>query len=139
MTKHDTNALLTALDALPLECDGLTRVISALLQREGVQHEIRIGSVKMLYAGGESTIPYHMWIRLPEGRYIDLRARMWLGIEAPHGVFDPRDIVYRFVRYETTATADPMDIGDRMFCVLTGYFIDEFMNWMPSIRKTLED
>ena len=35
----------------------------------------------------------HFWIMLHDGRYIDYRARMWLG-EAehiPHGIFKPED------------------------------------------------
>ncbi len=34
---------LAPLDQLALECDGLTRVVSALLTREGVEHQMHQG------------------------------------------------------------------------------------------------
>ena len=82
----DLSRWLEQFDPLPLECDGLTRVISTLLQREGIEHHICIGQLDV---AGVGATPLHWWIALPDGRICDLRARMWLAgsSEAPHGAF----------------------------------------------------
>jgi hypothetical protein len=79
---------LELLDKMPLECDGLARVTSSLLHREGVPHTVHVGS---LTVGEEAKIPWHAWITLEDGRIIDLRARMWLPEQegVPHGLFTP--------------------------------------------------
>jgi hypothetical protein len=79
---------LAPFDRLPLECDGLTRCISTLMQRDGIDHQIVVGSLDIPGAG---TIPHHWWIALPDGQVCDFRARMWLGDDpsVPHGVFIP--------------------------------------------------
>lgn len=79
---------LELLDALPLECDGLTRITSALLHRENVEHSVCVGSLDI---EGRPLIPMHLWIELQDGRIVDLRARMWAGKEddVPHGIFTP--------------------------------------------------
>ena len=49
----------------------------------------------------------HFWIALPDGRYIDYRARMWLG-EAehiPHGIFNPQD-------YSVAYTGEAMEFDN---------------------------
>lgn len=76
-------------DRLPLECDGMVNVASAVLDREGVPHLTHCGSMSVQ---GVGTIARHCWIRLPAGQILDLRARMWLGDDArvPHGVFHPK-------------------------------------------------
>lgn len=83
--KMNESRWLAALDALRLECDGMTRVISSLLQRDGVAHAAMVGRLDVDQVG---SIALHHWIELPDGRRIDLRARMWLGNDArvPHGV-----------------------------------------------------
>lgn len=75
-------------DCLPLECDGMVTVASAVLERDGVPHRGHCGSMSVQ---GIGTIPLHCWISLPSGQILDLRARMWLGDDArvPHGVFYP--------------------------------------------------
>lgn len=79
---------LQALDGLPLECDGLTRVVSALLSDARVSHQMYAGS---LVIEGVGAIPLHWWVNLPGGKTLELRARMWLGDDerVPHGVFPP--------------------------------------------------
>lgn len=79
---------LLALDGLPLECDGLTRVVSALLTDVQVPHQMYAGS---LVIEGVGAIPLHWWVSLPGGMTLDLRARMWLGDDecVPHGSFQP--------------------------------------------------
>jgi hypothetical protein len=71
-----------------LECDGLTRIISTLMQRDGIEHRVQVGSLDVTGAGH---IPLHWWIVLADEKVCDLRARMWLGDDpsVPHGVFVP--------------------------------------------------
>ena len=95
-------------DALPLECDGLTRVLSALLRREGIAHDSMAGQ---LLVQGVGTIPLHHWIRLQDGRVIDFRARMWLGKgspSVPHGIFTPAG-VHAYEGKAVDFAADPRD------------------------------
>jgi hypothetical protein len=40
-------AWLAALDAAPLECDGFSRVVSVLLDREEIAHVVSFGRVEM--------------------------------------------------------------------------------------------
>lgn len=98
---------LDSLDSLSLECDGLTRVISALLLRESIDHQVHIGSLEVAAVG---TIPHHWWINLPEGFICDYRARMWLGDgpAVPHGFVLPGSgVQYRTER----KTQDPSSIA----------------------------
>lgn len=51
-TKLDVDVLakwLAPLDQLPLECDGLSRVISALFVRESIAHRVLAGSVAIAH------------------------------------------------------------------------------------------
>lgn len=82
----------------PLECDGLTRVLHTVLHREGIEHSCMVGS--FTNTDRNKGAPLHFWIALPDGRFIDFRASMWLGDspDIPHGVFDPANfphVVYR--------------------------------------------
>lgn len=74
-----------------LECDGLTRVLHTVLSQEGIEHTCMVGSVVLTESNTGSVL--HFWIVLPNGDYIDYRARMWLGDRAdvPHGIFNPVD------------------------------------------------
>jgi len=73
---------------LPLECDGMTRVITYLLTRAGISHQVMQGSVTV---AGKGTFPLHYWVELPDGKVIDYRSRMWFEDDPsiPEGVFDP--------------------------------------------------
>lgn len=81
---------LESLDNAPLECDGLSRSLSTLLQRDGVEHRVCTGA---LVVAGVGKIEPHWWIALLDGRVCDIRARMWLGKDArvPHGIFTPSE------------------------------------------------
>lgn len=81
-------AWLRPMDAAPLECDGLSRAIGALLDREGVPYTMHMGSMAV---EGVGKIGMHFWIDLGDGWICDWRARMWLGQDerAPHGIFRP--------------------------------------------------
>ena len=62
--------------------------------------------------------PLHFWIALPNGDYIDYRARMWLGDNAdvPHGIFNPVD--YPKVTY-SGSSAELEILSPSLFAVLT--------------------
>lgn len=82
MSKIDS--LLDKFDNLPLECDGLTRVLHTVMVKEGYGHLVLMGTITL----GEISFTPHFWIEITNNRIIDYRARMWLGPEAPHGIFD---------------------------------------------------
>ncbi|WP_189691147.1 hypothetical protein [Pseudorhodoferax aquiterrae] len=116
----DERSWLSALDSLRLECDGMTRVVSALLLRDGIAHVPMCGTLSV---AGVGEIPVHHWIELEDGRLIDLRARMWLGEDprVPHGVV-PRDRANaRYVGREVELSCTPV-----VFCALTDVTIDAF-------------
>lgn len=111
---------LAALDALPLECDGLTRVISTLMNRDGVAHQAYVGSLSVADVG---VIPVHWWIKLSDGQICDYRARIWLGNSdrVPHGIFLPED----HHRYEARAEARTT-IAPVVFQLLAGMPLSDF-------------
>lgn len=90
MTDREALQELTeVVDALPVECDGATRIVHVLLKDAGVPHEVYWGAVE-LWEG--DSIPLHWWVKV--GMFIiDYRARMWLpdNDDVPHGVFDPTE------------------------------------------------
>lgn len=83
--------LLSKIEHSPTECDGFVRLANFLLDNEGIQHRIFYGHLTL--NNGRSTPP-HFWIETENYR-IDYRARMWLGNDAPHGVFD-KSIAYGY-------------------------------------------
>ncbi|MBK6593659.1 MAG: hypothetical protein IPG23_13455 [Burkholderiales bacterium] len=112
-----------ALDGLALECDGLTRVISTLLQRDGITHQVCVGSLTIPNKGA---IPLHWWIVLSDGRICDFRAHMWLDDDqrVPHGVFSPE----AHHQYEATHDVDPNSVAlpSAIFSILTGKQVGDF-------------
>lgn len=80
------SSLLDKYDQLPLECDGLVRVLHWVLTKKNISHTVAYG---MLYNKHLTVSIPHYWIKLPTGEIIDYRARMWVGKEAPHGIFMP--------------------------------------------------
>lgn len=114
---------LAQFDRLPLECDGLTRCISTLMQREGIEHRVLVGSLAI---PGVGTIPHHWWIALPDDRLCDFRARMWLGDDpsVPHGLFIPE-------AHHAYLTADELQpeqvmLKTSLFAILAGEPMDRF-------------
>lgn len=110
-------------DRLPLECDGLTRCISMLMQREGIEHRVHTGSLSV---AGIGRTPLHWWIALPDGRLCDYRARMWLGASdaVPHGVFAPQlrhDYLVHSVRQAAEVALHPV-----VFAILAERDLDSF-------------
>lgn len=116
--------LLSRLDPLPLECDGMARVLSTLLTRDDVPHQLAIGSLSV---NGVGTIDLHWWIELSDGRVCDLRARMWLGTEdgVPHGCFVPGGQQ----NYEARDVLCPQVLHPGVFAILAGATMDSFPAW----------
>lgn len=83
----ETELALLGLDDCKLECDGMTWVISYLLQKLNIPHTCVSGYVK--YDHREKILAPHFWIELPLGYVCDFRLRMWFGDEdhIPHGIF----------------------------------------------------
>lgn len=111
---------LALLDKLPLECDGVSRALSYLLQRDGIAHEVHVGS---LAVEGVGRIGLHWWVQLPGGVVCDARAPMWLGRDprVPHGVFVPQpQHSYR------THDIHFLEFSPIVFWVLTGRPIEDF-------------
>jgi hypothetical protein len=84
MLAIDLRELLNDLDAAPVECDGMVRLITTRLQERGVEHRVMVGSVVL----NDDSIPLHYWVEVGD-LTIDYRARMWLGDGplVPHGIF----------------------------------------------------
>lgn len=99
----------------------MTRVISALLEREGIDHQAFLGTLVVPDVG---KIGLHAWIDIdgdPQQR-IDLRARMWLGEDprVPHGVFEPTAAaIYDGQPFD--ASIDPIVLQ-----ILCGKSLDDF-------------
>lgn len=115
------NLWLAQFEGLPLECDGMTRVISAALSHQGVAHRVCSGTLVSTAPGG--TRIGHFWIALDEDWIIDLCARMWLGDAAPHGCFRLADAAcgYELHLSESDVVHDPFVIW-----VLAGCDASEF-------------
>lgn len=111
---------LALLDALRVECDGMARVASALLLRDGIAHSPMLGRLSV---PGIGDIPYHHWIQLADGRIVDLRARMWLGDDprVPHGVVERDDTSARYDGQAIDLPCSPI-----VFWALTDRTIDAF-------------
>jgi hypothetical protein len=89
-----TNTETVIADELPkiqnLECDGATRVLHYALDKAGIKHQTYHGLVKF----NGKVIPLHYWIELSDGRILDYKLRMWLGADAPEGIFEQKGIKY---------------------------------------------
>ena len=117
---------LQALDGLALECDGLSRSLSMLLQRDDIEHTLCVGE---LVVDGVGRIALHWWVELPDGVVCDARARMWLGSDArvPHGVFRPESTQHYRLRETLEMVCTPT-----IFWILTGKPLEAF----PSIQAS---
>jgi hypothetical protein len=106
-------AILSQYDTCNLECDGLTRVLHTVLTRQTVAHTVKIGRIENTQTG--VSFEPHFWIELPTGQIVDYRARMWLGQDAPHGIFNPADT-------PITYDGEPVELeplSDSLFKILT--------------------
>ena len=117
---HEEMRWLASLDALRLECDGMTRVISNLLQRDGIGHTPMAG--RLAIEGVGQIVP-HCWIELEDGRRIDLRARMWLGDDprVPHGIVCTHALGMQYEGEPFQVVSNPL-----VFWALTDATMDAF-------------
>lgn len=111
---------LASLDALRVECDGMARVISTLLQRDGISH---IPMAGRLAIEGVGQIVPHCWVELEDGRRIDLRARMWLGDDprVPHGIVPADALCVHYEGAPFQVMGSPL-----VFWALTDTTVDAF-------------
>jgi hypothetical protein len=58
--------ILSKYDACKLECDGLTRVITTVLEKEGIEHTCMVGS--LTHTLRNEAVPLHFWVELADGR-----------------------------------------------------------------------
>ena len=91
----------------PLECDGLSKVLSFVLGKHAINHTVYSGT---LAPQGEDGIP-HVWIELETDlgrRTLDYRVRQWFRDRPaiPHGLFDPTET--GFVYTEEPVTFPPL-------------------------------
>lgn len=126
--RPSVESLLDPYDSCDLECDGMTRVLHVVLTRAKIPHTCMVGSVEAFgheaSHGGSTTIPFHLWIILSDGRTVDYRLRMWIkapgagdgGKGIPHGVFRQED--FPDIRYEGE-TCDLEELPLMVFEVLT--------------------
>lgn len=115
MTLTKLQEIIMRYDKLPLECDGMTRVLSYVLSELEIGHVVITG----ILSGPYGSIP-HYWIQIEDGKYIDLRCRMWQGKEddnIPHGVFNPND--YTLVAYDISKT-EQWEVPETIYQILTG-------------------
>ena len=120
---------LAPLDQLALECDGLTRVVSALLTRDGIEHQAHLGTLET----PQGRIDLHCWVELPDGTVCDFRARMRLGEDAPHGIFHPDNSIC----YESLGALKRIDLNNsEIFQFIFGIDLDSYPSFLiaPGIR-----
>jgi len=76
-----------------LECDGTTSIISYYLDTLKIPHQIKVGEIKKVTSKGSviKNFAPHFWIELFNDDnmtyIIDYKAQLWLGEDAPNGVF----------------------------------------------------
>ena len=115
LVENKIEKMLSKYINLPLECDGLARVITYVLEKNNIKHKACIG--KLSDSKGNEIL--HYWIELPNKKIIDYRAQMWLGKKKniPNGIFDPED--YKDVKYECKKKIR-LNVNDMIFQILTG-------------------
>lgn len=101
-----------------LECDGMSRVISHLLDKNDVAHTVNGGLLTDTVRLYDDSVPHHeevavthWWIELETGHYIDFRARMWMGQTASHGVFMPEPGRFEYRIMDQVGRFNPLPGG----------------------------
>ncbi len=78
-----------------LECDGSTRILNYLGKQEGIYMQPKFGAIYLEKDGDIiNGFEPHFWNEFTlDGKtyIIDYKAQMWLGKEAPHGVFELKE------------------------------------------------
>jgi len=113
MTNKNIERLILKYTKLPLECDGLTKVISYILTKHNIKHIVCIGN---LIIDNKSIL--HYWIELPNKDIIDYRARMWFGNNntIPNGIFNPTK--YKNAKYVANKKLN-LKVSEFIFKILT--------------------
>lgn len=114
MSKNALENLLKPITEVPVECDGFTRLAATILSAHKIDHTVMVGALH----GPEDSIPLHYWIEC-EDFVIDYRARMWLGNDAPHGVFQKE---YPWKYAGKPIEMNPLD--PMLFQILSGVSLD---------------
>lgn len=109
--------IVAKLENAPVECDGFARIVSTALAANNIDHQVFIGALD----GPEGIIPMHFWIRW-NGHIIDCRARMWLGSEAPHGIFESAE---GWIYDGEEASIEPLPSG--LFFLLANVDLEELV------------
>ena len=114
MNDKKLQKLIDFYEQCPLECDGMVQVLNTVLLANNVKCTVFGGTVSR----HNVTVPLHFWIELVDRRFVDLRARMWLGneVSVPHGIFRPQDypeVVYKGRQGNFTP------VSDTLFSILT--------------------
>lgn len=130
MNKNIEQWLFDYLDnVIGVECDGMTRLISMMFDREGIDYTIHRGAV---ISPGNKKLGVHYWIELDNGDICDLRCRMWFGEDAPHGIFNKEDTPFQ---YESVRTETFTHLTPTLFFILSGYPIDD----IPSLHEYVRE
>ncbi len=97
-----------------LECDGTVRVLHYELDKNKIPHYVFQGTIREESASGKRIArTIHYWIGLEDGRLVDFKAQMWLGKNAPNGIFYPKDTA---VIYEGTPIQ--MEVSETVYNIL---------------------
>lgn len=126
------NQWLEQFDSFALECDGMTRAISTALHAQGIEHQVHSGVLTSSIRS--NTWINHYWIQLDDEHVIDLRARMWMGQQAPHGFFLNGNLN---VRYFSSQRVDDFTIDPVLFQIITDKPITDITRF-PSTALKLE-
>lgn len=127
--------LLDELDDANAECDGVARLVSTVLSRHGIEHQVYAGTIrrKSESGGADTVMGSHHWVECGQLR-IDYRARMWLGTDAcvPHGVHSP--LRYPLIAYVGTPIyLEPL--SDQLFSIVQNKDGYDFSAYFPDIAQ----
>ncbi len=113
--KSELLPLLSIYDQCQLECDGMTRVLHTVLEKQNIPHAVWVGTVK--HTPTDTTFAPHFWITVGDV-FVDYRARMWLGDipDIPHGIFTLNE--FPDIAYEGEEAKLPV-LTDQLFMALT--------------------
>jgi hypothetical protein len=110
-----TIAHIQPYEELPLDCDGMTRVITYVLTKEQISHSVFTGTIRV---EGKGEFKPHFWIRLETGEIVDYRSRLWFKGDGniPEGIFNEGGVVL----YDGKKVV--LDVTEVMFKILTGFY-----------------
>lgn len=102
-------------DYSELDCDGATRLIQVALTDSKVQHRLMQGYVEQVSTS--EILQPHFWVVV--GKFIiDYKLQKWMGKDAPHGVFLPRE--HEDFEYAGTEFQASLETSRLLYQVVTG-------------------